>query len=74
MLRRFPSSDNESLTHAQVYFQRVLSSKTAEGAELLSYMASLGCLFMAVPPIVLGAVAKSASEFEREPQRFSLAL
>ncbi|KAL1471106.1 hypothetical protein MTO96_000478, partial [Rhipicephalus appendiculatus] len=45
----------------QVYFQRVLSSRTAEGAELLSYMASLGCLFMAIPPVVIGAVAKAAN-------------
>ncbi|XP_077520318.1 high-affinity choline transporter 1-like [Amblyomma americanum] len=45
----------------QVYFQRVLSSRTAEGAELLSYMAALGCLFMAIPPVVIGAVAKAAN-------------
>ncbi|KAK8758079.1 hypothetical protein V5799_004289, partial [Amblyomma americanum] len=44
-----------------VYFQRVLSSRTAEGAELLSYMAALGCLFMAIPPVVIGAVAKAAN-------------
>lgn len=47
---------------SQVYFQRVLSSRTAEGAELLLYMASFGCLFMAIPPVILGAVAKAASE------------
>ncbi|XP_075546735.1 high-affinity choline transporter 1-like [Dermacentor variabilis] len=45
----------------QVYFQRVLSSRTAEGAELLSYMAAFGCLFMAIPPVVIGAVAKAAN-------------
>ncbi|XP_077560769.1 high-affinity choline transporter 1-like [Haemaphysalis longicornis] len=45
----------------QVYFQRVLSSRTAEGAELLSYMAAFGCLFMAVPPVVIGAVAKASN-------------
>ncbi|XP_075546728.1 high-affinity choline transporter 1-like [Dermacentor variabilis] len=45
----------------QVYFQRVLSSRTAEGAELLSYMASFGCLFMAIPPVIIGAVAKAAN-------------
>ncbi|XP_077533362.1 high-affinity choline transporter 1-like [Haemaphysalis longicornis] len=45
----------------QVYFQRVLSSRTAEGAELLSYMASFGCLFMAIPPVILGAVAKASN-------------
>lgn len=45
----------------QVYFQRVLSSKTAESAELLSYMASFGCIFMAVPPVIIGAAARVAN-------------
>ncbi|KAL3242069.1 hypothetical protein MRX96_047819 [Rhipicephalus microplus] len=49
----------------QVYFQRVLSSRTAEGAELLSYMASFGCLFMAIPPVILGAVAKGGQRSHR---------
>jgi len=43
----------------QVYFQRVLSSKTAAGAELISYVAAFGCILMAVPPILIGAIAKS---------------
>ena len=43
----------------QVYFQRVLSSKTAAGAECISYVAALGCFIMAVPPIAIGAIAKS---------------
>ncbi|KAM3183244.1 hypothetical protein ACTXT7_010730 [Hymenolepis weldensis] len=43
----------------QVYFQRVLSARTARNAQVLSYMASLGCLLMAVPPILIGAVAAS---------------
>ncbi|KAG0425312.1 hypothetical protein HPB47_027503 [Ixodes persulcatus] len=45
----------------QVYFQRVLSCRTVEGAELLSYMAALGCLIMAVPSIIIGATAKAAT-------------
>lgn len=45
----------------QLYLQRVVSSKSSEEAELLSYMASLGCFFMAVPPIVIGAVARVAN-------------
>ncbi|KAM7304149.1 hypothetical protein ISCGN_014049 [Ixodes scapularis] len=45
----------------QVYFQRVLSCRTVEGAELLSYMAALGCLIMAVPSILIGATAKAAN-------------
>lgn len=43
----------------QVYFQRVLSARTARGAQMLSYMASLGCLIMAIPSILIGAVAAS---------------
>ena len=43
----------------QVYFQRVLSSKTAVGAEMLSYIAALGCFVMAIPPVLIGAIAKS---------------
>ena len=48
----------------QVYFQRVLSSKSAAGAEILSYIAAFGCIIMAVPPILIGAIAKSTSTFE----------
>ncbi|VDD75523.1 unnamed protein product [Mesocestoides corti] len=44
----------------QVYFQRVLSARTARSAQMLSYMASFGCLAMAIPPILIGAVAASA--------------
>lgn len=47
----------------QVYFQRVLSSKTAKGAETISYIAAVGCIIMAVPPILIGAIAKSTSEY-----------
>jgi high affinity choline transporter 7 len=46
----------------QVYFQRVLSSRSAAGAELLSYIAAIGCAVMAVPPILIGAIGKSAGE------------
>ncbi|VDM18189.1 unnamed protein product [Hydatigera taeniaeformis] len=53
----------------QVYFQRVLSARTARGAQMLSYMASIGCLIMAIPPILIGAVAAStdwsATEYNR---------
>ncbi|PNF24499.1 High-affinity choline transporter 1 [Cryptotermes secundus] len=43
----------------QVYFQRVLSSKTAGRAQILSYVAALGCIFMAIPPVLIGAIAKA---------------
>lgn len=43
----------------QVYFQRVLSSKTAGRAQVLSYVAAVGCIFMAIPPVLIGAIAKA---------------
>lgn len=43
----------------QVYFQRVLSSKTAGRAQVLSYVAAFGCLAMAIPPVLIGAIAKA---------------
>lgn len=42
----------------QVYFQRVLSSKSGHKAQILSYVAAFGCLIMAVPPVIIGAIAK----------------
>ncbi|PAA71287.1 hypothetical protein BOX15_Mlig032268g1 [Macrostomum lignano] len=44
----------------QVYFQRVLSAKSAKKAQVLSYVAAFGCLLMAVPSVLIGAVAASA--------------
>ncbi|KDR16364.1 High-affinity choline transporter 1, partial [Zootermopsis nevadensis] len=45
----------------QVYFQRVLSSKTAARAQILSYVAAFGCIIMAIPPVLIGAIARSTS-------------
>ncbi|XP_035226604.1 high-affinity choline transporter 1-like [Stegodyphus dumicola] len=45
----------------QVYFQRVLSSKSAFRAQLLSYVAAAGCIIMAIPPMIIGAVAKATA-------------
>ena len=42
----------------QVYFQRVLSAKSAMKAQVLSYVAAFGCIIMAVPPMIVGAVAR----------------
>lgn len=42
----------------QVYFQRVLSSKSGMKAQILSYVAAFGCIIMAVPPMIIGAVAR----------------
>ncbi|XP_013781993.1 high-affinity choline transporter 1-like isoform X1 [Limulus polyphemus] len=43
----------------QVYFQRVLSAKSAFNAQILSYVAAVGCIFMAIPPMIIGVVAKA---------------
>ncbi|XP_049863344.1 high-affinity choline transporter 1 [Schistocerca gregaria] len=43
----------------QVYFQRVLSSKSAGRAQVLSYVAAFGCVLMAIPPVIIGAIAKA---------------
>ncbi|CAD5218791.1 unnamed protein product [Bursaphelenchus okinawaensis] len=43
----------------QVYFQRVLSSKTSNGAQNLSFVAGVGCIVMAIPPALIGAIAKN---------------
>ncbi|KAF9798418.1 hypothetical protein SFRURICE_003064 [Spodoptera frugiperda] len=45
----------------QVYFQRVLSSKTAGRAQILSYVAAFGCIIMAIPPVLIGAIAKGTA-------------
>jgi len=45
----------------QVYFQRVLSSKSAATAELISYLAAFGCIIMAVPPVLIGGIAKATN-------------
>ncbi|XP_077564409.1 uncharacterized protein LOC144179857 [Haemaphysalis longicornis] len=45
----------------QVYFQRVLSADSIFTAKMLSYMSALGCIFFAIPPVIVGAVAKSAN-------------
>ncbi|CAC5389089.1 SLC5A7 [Mytilus coruscus] len=41
----------------QVYFQRVLSARTTRIAENLSYFAGFGCLFLTIPPLLIGAIA-----------------
>ncbi|KAI6223539.1 High-affinity choline transporter 1 [Aphelenchoides fujianensis] len=43
----------------QVYFQRVLSSRTSRGAQNLSYVAGIGCIVMAIPPALIGAIARN---------------
>lgn len=43
----------------QVYFQRVLSSSSATYAQVLSFLAAFGCLVMAVPSVLIGAIGAS---------------
>ncbi|KAF7281571.1 choline transporter [Rhynchophorus ferrugineus] len=45
----------------QAYFQRVLSSKSADRAQVLSYVAAVGCVIMAIPPVLIGAIAKGTA-------------
>ncbi|KAG8252645.1 hypothetical protein J6590_053177 [Homalodisca vitripennis] len=45
----------------QVYFQRVLSSKSAGRAQILSYVAAFGCIIMAIPPVLIGAIARNTA-------------
>ncbi|GAB6018839.1 hypothetical protein CHUAL_000500 [Chamberlinius hualienensis] len=45
----------------QVYFQRVLSSKSASRAQILSFVAAVGCIIMAIPSVLIGAIAKSTA-------------
>ncbi|XP_075539171.1 high-affinity choline transporter 1-like [Dermacentor variabilis] len=42
----------------QVYFQRVLACKSVAEAKILSFMAALGCMFLAVAPVIVGVAAK----------------
>lgn len=69
--RRMMNS-NDYLIHSQVYFQRVLSSKTAGRAQILSYVAAFGCLAMAIPPVLIGAIAKATRKRHSRPPLITL--
>ena len=43
----------------QAYFQRVLSCKSAGRAQALSFVAAIGCVIMALPSVIIGAVGKA---------------
>ena len=43
----------------QVYFQRVLSAKTPAHAQLLSYLAAVGSVLLALPAVFIGAIGKA---------------
>ncbi|OCT92441.1 hypothetical protein XELAEV_18015496mg [Xenopus laevis] len=43
----------------QAYFQRVLSASSATYAQVLSFLAAFGCLIMAIPSVLIGAIGAS---------------
>ncbi|XP_067322319.1 high affinity choline transporter 1-like [Anolis sagrei] len=43
----------------QTYFQRVLSASSTKQARLISYFSGLGCFALAIPSMLIGAVAAS---------------
>ncbi|XP_007902637.1 high-affinity choline transporter 1-like [Callorhinchus milii] len=43
----------------QVYFQRVLSASSATYAQVLSFLAAFGCIVMAIPSALIGAIGAS---------------
>ncbi|CAH1794640.1 unnamed protein product [Owenia fusiformis] len=43
----------------QAYFQRVLSSRSAGRAQMLSFVGAFGCFIMTIPAILIGAVGYS---------------
>lgn len=51
----------------QVYFQRVLSASSATYAQVLSFLAAFGCLVMAVPSVLIGAIGASTGNYQRTP-------
>ena len=66
--KKFPTSrfkEVNIIPSFQVYFQRVLSSKSASKAELTSYIAAFGCIIMAVPPVLIGGIAKVCDTAEQ---------
>lgn len=46
----------------QTYFQRVLSAASTGQARLISYLSGLGCFAMAIPSVLIGAVAASTGK------------
>ena len=46
----------------QAYFQRVLSSSSATYAQVLSFLAAFGCLVMALPAVLIGAIGASTGK------------
>lgn len=58
----------------QVYFQRVLSSRDENTAVRLSLIAGVGCLLMAVPAVIIGAIGAVAVWPQGPPEQAALVL
>lgn len=50
----------------QVYFQRVLSASSATYAQVLSFLAAFGCIVMAVPSVLIGAIGASTGQLAHQ--------
>lgn len=48
----------------QVYFQRVLASKTENSAVRLSVIAGFVCFLAAIPPVMIGVIGQSVSSWQ----------
>ena len=59
----FMLTSQVSMTLLQVYFQRVLSAKSAARAQMLSFVAAFGCIIMAAPAALIGIIAASTSAY-----------
>ncbi len=58
----------------QVYFQRVLSASSATYAQVLSFLAAFGCLVMAVPSVLIGAIGASTGKYRHTTTQFLYSL
>lgn len=50
----------------------MLSSKTAGRAQILSYVAAFGCILMAIPPVLIGAIAKATRKLFQSYSKIKL--
>ena len=50
----------------QVYFQRALACKTPRKAQIVSFVASLCCLLMPIPAVLIGAVGVKTGKVRSE--------
>jgi len=58
----------------QVYFQRVLSASSATYAQVLSFLAAFGCIIMAIPSVLIGAIGASTGKTFEKGKTFKILL